>query len=191
MPTPCFLVAATNRYRRRLRRYCATADGVEACPKGHGYHEASTILDVVELDEHPVIETYETSRIDRSEPWPTHCAACGYEFTDASHCQRWFDQLYRAGDGREWVQRDLPPGAMFHADWRVGLDRMQDGMCPAVVLPDGEVWFIGSEPVNGGRWTWSGIAPKLTVRPSIRTPRYHGWLTDGVLSDDIDRRPAR
>lgn len=36
-------------------------------------------------------------------------------------------------------------------------------------------------------WTVTGEAPNITVRPSINAVGvYHGWLTDGVLSDGLE-----
>lgn len=48
--------------------------------------------------------------------------------------------------------------------------------------------------MNGHGWTVTGEAPNITVHPSIGIYKpkgqpgwdYHGWLKDGVLSDDID-----
>lgn len=198
MPTPCFLVRLQpRRYRVRLRRYCPASGGATACRAGGlSYHNAEVPLGIEERDTQPTVVSKGPFDHDEAEaddrPWPTHCDACGAELKPSeTTSQVWYDPLYRADDGREWPIRELPPGAMFHADWREEIDHMQDGACPAVILPDGETWFIGSEPMNGGQWTWSGTMPRLTVGPSIRTPGYHGFLRDGVLTDDIDRRPAR
>lgn len=38
-------------------------------------------------------------------------------------------------------------------------------------------------------WKVSGTPPRITVEPSIHYPDYyHGWLKDGVISDDCDGR---
>lgn len=52
-------------------------------------------------------------------------------------------------------------------------------------VPDKRYEFDGE--VN--QWTVVGEWPKVTVSPSIRCPgSYHGYISDGVLSDDCDDR---
>jgi hypothetical protein len=61
-----------------------------------------------------------------------------------------------------------------------------------VVLPPGEaydIWTIDGLASSGGRWTRTGEAPNFTVTPSILTPKYHGYLTAGVLTDSLPDRP--
>lgn len=66
-----------------------------------------------------------------------------------------------------------------------------DGKRPPLIvcLPDGAWWAI-DQCYAGAKegWTVTGLPPCVTVRPSIVSPGYHGWLTDGVLSDDIEGR---
>ena len=67
-----------------------------------------------------------------------------------------------------------------------------------ICLPDGSWWQIDSrfgEVVDGHRkpngWTVTGQVPNLTATPSILIPGpngYHGWLKEGVLTDDIEGR---
>ena len=57
-----------------------------------------------------------------------------------------------------------------------------------VILPDGNAWMIDRNASNGPGWEVSGDPPSLTARPSIATETYHGWLNDGVLSDDLEGR---
>lgn len=66
-----------------------------------------------------------------------------------------------------------------HADHRPPL---------AVVLPSGEYWVIDSIAANGDGWEITGEFPNITARPSVASLGYHGWLTDGVLSDDMEGR---
>lgn len=58
----------------------------------------------------------------------------------------------------------------------------------AVVLPDGNIWSMDAKAPNGSGWTVSGEPPNLTARPSVDSGTYHGWLTDGVFSDDLEGR---
>ena len=53
-------------------------------------------------------------------------------------------------------------------------------------LIDGKCWTDGR--AYGG-WNVSGEAPYITVSPSINiSGTYHGWLQNGVLSDDCEGR---
>lgn len=45
---------------------------------------------------------------------------------------------------------------------------------------------MSSNGVSG--WEVTGELPNITLRPSIGAVEYHGWVTDGVLSDDIEGR---
>lgn len=59
-----------------------------------------------------------------------------------------------------------------------------------VVLPSGD-WFCPDQKVSRGDhgWTVTGEPPTITVAPSINdVGRYHGWLRDGELSDDVEGR---
>jgi hypothetical protein len=83
------------------------------------------------------------------------------------------------------------PSNQYKRDWA-------DKRLPLVViLPNGETWEMdrayGGNPNNDG-WTITGEAPNITAMPSInaiREPResgYHGWLKNGILSDDLEGR---
>lgn len=51
---------------------------------------------------------------------------------------------------------------------------------------DGKCW---SEGRAYGGWTVTGVAPLITVSPSINIGgSYHGWLHAGILSDDCEGR---
>lgn len=62
-----------------------------------------------------------------------------------------------------------------------------------VVLPGQHLFCIDGQEWNSGRhwggWTVTGEVPDITVSPSINIGGlYHGWLKDGVLSDDVEGR---
>lgn len=67
---------------------------------------------------------------------------------------------------------------------------------PLVVrLPNGGEFCIDSRPTGGGSgWDVMGEPPNITVHPSIVYNKhlpgrgYHGWLQNGVLSDDLEGR---
>jgi len=79
---------------------------------------------------------------------------------------------------------DLPAGAMWNAPWwAFACVKHADGRCIAVMLPDRCVWLLDQPPAGQTRaWERTGEPPSVTARPSILTPKYHGWLTDGVLT---------
>jgi len=67
-------------------------------------------------------------------------------------------------------------------------------------LPNGGHWSIYGRMADGSPgWNVTGELPSITARPSIfahahgvhggtHYEEYHGWLTDGVLSDDLEGR---
>jgi len=67
-----------------------------------------------------------------------------------------------------------------------------------IVLPNGHHWLIDSRfggGVDGKRkehgWIITGEIPNLTATPSINhlgQNGYHGWLKNGILSDDLEGR---
>lgn len=100
------------------------------------------------------------------------------------------------------------PGDMWYAPWYIKEDGSPSGLLspefvrdwlgkrpPLVVcLPNGEGLMVDSRYIKGGQvqdhgWTVTGEAPNITVSPSINAVgRYHGWLQNGVLGDDLDGR---
>ena len=63
-----------------------------------------------------------------------------------------------------------------------------------VVLPSG-TWFCVDSQItdgDGSGWVVTGEAPNITVSPSINCVGiYHGFLQNGVLSDDCEGRIFR
>lgn len=66
---------------------------------------------------------------------------------------------------------------------------------PLVVLLPGKWTFLidgkcfSHERGYYDGWTVTGSVPLITVSPSINlVNRYHGWLRDGIISDDVDGR---
>ncbi len=62
-----------------------------------------------------------------------------------------------------------------------------------VILPGRHVFLIDGKCWSGGEayggWQVTGDAPNITVQPSINIGgSYHGWLVNGVLSDDCEGR---
>ena len=65
-----------------------------------------------------------------------------------------------------------------------------------VLLPNGAVFCVDYHYDHDG-WDVTGQAPAITVSPSINFQSnavydgYHGYLTDGILTDDLEGRVYR
>lgn len=107
-------------------------------------------------------------------------------------CQLFFQHpqeplLFKAQGDADYVPySQLPIGAMW-----------MDGEELCVLLPSRDEWNVDrGRKLNEAKstrrlpqWTWTGKPPNVTATPSINSVgRYHGWLRDGVLSDDVDGR---
>lgn len=57
-----------------------------------------------------------------------------------------------------------------------------------VVCPNGEEWEIDRKSSNGDGWIVTGELPNITCAPSIVAGNYHGYLRDGVFTDDLEQR---
>ncbi len=188
MTIQCFWLEPTGKARRFFRRFTFSATGV--CPLTNGYgHNAS-----VAVGEAPLRFTAEgyidALEVDKNDSrWPCACA-CGYVFADTDMWQHNQEPLYTALDGREYSIRfgDAPPGAMWHAPWLSEEWRGTDGLSLVLRLPDGHDWFMDGPSRDGGHWERRGSPPNITANPSILSPGYHGWLNNGILSDDLDGR---
>lgn len=163
------------------------------CPQSqYGYgHDASVRIEdgaVIPLDGGYIAGDEDYPHDDPR--WPSACA-CGYVFQTSDRSQCRHERIYvrpDTGEGYELRPGTTPPGAMWDATWLTDTWRGPDGRCLEMVLPDGHWWCIDGPSTSGGGWTRTGVPPRITARPSILSPRYHGWLTDGVLSDDLEGR---
>lgn len=171
MGTPLFVVEETGQAQRSLRRYLPRSEGNE-CPS-NGYHNAS-----VPIGNFPVVLDEDGDSIAWLDPetflthpaWPTHCS-CGYEFTEAANRQCNQDPFYAASDGREWILRDAPAGAMWEAAWLGDFWGINGGGRRWIIkLPNGSEFIPGSEASNCTRkgedhdcWCVHGEAPILTI----------------------------
>lgn len=190
-PVTCFMVDYTETGRLFRRRYSNDFTGC-----GGSYHNAR--LDMGEIVPDPVVDdeygrhlsfvhTLGTPEERADGRWPVKCDRCPYVFTPEDHWQIGCESIYKERDGgRVATLRSMPAGAMFDAWWLGGdsfAKKREDGLILTVKLPNGIEWCIDCPSRDGGYWDRTGVAPKITARPSISTPGYHGWLTDGVLTE--------
>ncbi len=188
----CFMLEDLRRARYSLRRY----SGDKKCSLGHGYHDAkSGLIEERPEKEAPVGDPFHgctgtnAPEVPHDDPrWPQRCA-CGYEFQAEDTWQVWADGLYRRQDtGEVLTWAEAPGGATRDASWWP--EKGADGHGWLIKLPSGEEFMTENKAGNcqcpkdpaHRCWTRSGVAPKLTVNPSIATPKWHGWLRDGVLT---------
>jgi hypothetical protein len=132
------------------------------------------------------LDSYDDVAPPHEDPrWPILCDQCGVVFPDSAQWQVFQESIFRRADnGQDTTLRDAPPGAMYDAEWYPM--KGPDGRCLCVCLPpEGglDYWCIDDVAVGGGKWTREGVPPHVTARPSILTPRYHGFLTNGVLRE--------
>ena len=58
-----------------------------------------------------------------------------------------------------------------------------------IKLPDGTDWCPDAPAQNNPQgWTVTGEVPNVTVRASIDTGLYHGYITNGLIEDDLNKR---
>jgi hypothetical protein len=185
----CFWIEPTERVRVSLRRY--SRDDARCPGPYRTWHNASVVIGEDQAKHHEEGWAMgfgrEPTDEERSDGrWPVKCDHCDYRFTEEDERQVNGDLIYVADDGREISLRDAEPGAMWEAPWigRRGEGWTgPDGRSLAVQHPDGASWWIDGPAKDGGRWTRTGEPPNISVTPSILSPDYHGFLTDGVLRE--------
>ncbi len=185
-PIECFWLEPVEMARSTLRRYERHPyDSPPSCPQNRmRYHDTSVYLGNVPYPFGPRELLGEGGNISHDDTrWPKACETCGVSFRDEDYWQHNLDRLFKgAPDGQLYTTRNMPPGSLFDASWWP--EKGPDGRCLAVVLPPlggDDIWIVDAEGKAGSRWTRSGAVPKVTVTPSILTPRYHGFLTNGCL----------
>jgi hypothetical protein len=100
---------------------------------------------------------------------------------------------YTLPDGREVEFKDLPVGAMWHTDMvpplSDGYKLYENDPSLCVLLPGKSIWHMHHKGTDGCLWNISGSPPRVTASPSINLVGiYHGWVRDGVVTDDCDGR---
>ena len=181
-PIECYMIEPTGEAQVGLTRWAYVKE--KPCPLDAGGTEGSHEAEVI------VREKSGWRAADDDPRYPTHCA-CGYEFVaDDERYMGVTRLIWRRPETGEEVtlsSDDTPPGAMFWADWhhtKGSIYHEQRGGGPHLhVLTPGGTWDLDAVASNGPGWEWHGTPPKVTARPSIIVGNFHGWLTDGVLTE--------
>lgn len=190
-PTVCFFIEPADTGVESLRRYSSGS----TCPLPHGYHNTSVDISIIPWAiPHHGAGLLPSDELKADPRWPKACA-CGYEFKPDDP---WQHNVHRhfvdKVSGSRYQLASAPPGAMWNADWLHRFDRSTaDGIWLCVRLPNGADWLVdgpsrNSDGTLGPGWQRTGVPPKVTVRPSIwagqgRPNAWHGYLTDGVLTE--------
>jgi hypothetical protein len=86
------------------------------------------------------------------------------------------------------AQRDAPMVKYLSDEY---LAERIDQRPPLTVILPGDTWFCVDSNATGERrgWQVSGEPPHITVSPSINCEGvYHGFLTNGVIGNDVEGR---
>lgn len=191
----CFLIEPTGFERVSHRRVVIDSK----CPGRFGYHNALETICEVPAGQFRDIEVHgPDEEAKHPGPWPERCP-CGFVFSDPAKIvsRIHVEALWRPISGfGSFVLRDAPEGAMWRATWiepeeaasepdpvkRASLVDARkewvgpDGRCYVVKLPGGFEWVIDGPAGNSGHWTRTGEPPAFVVKPSIKSPNYHGFL---------------
>lgn len=188
----CFFLEPTNKYKISYRAY-VSSDKCK-CSNEYGYHNYSELIEYIEADEFPVTKPmeYDETKINK--------CSCGYEFKKGDTFQRFVERVYVDKDGKEYLHREFPVGAMFYSDWLNDIFPGPDGRCLTVITPGGE-WNIDGRASNCTMpedkihrcWVRHGTPPNITVDKngntcragagSIAQKNYHGFLRNGFLTN--------
>lgn len=128
-----------------------------------------------------------------------------YESREAADRAEWamLSPLYKMPDGRELMGSELPPGATYAREDEC-YTKGPDGLSIWVVCPDGWHWGVDTRASNCTMkedkvhrcWVRHGDPRKGTLHVdkngctcnagggSIQTPKWHGFLTNGVLQEN-------
>lgn len=103
----------------------------------------------------------------------------------------WFDDHKLSPDAPDWMRSDLSDE--YRRDWMgkrlpliVAVPSLSNRRFGYRLVPIDERY---TRPGETHGWTVTGAPPHITCAPSINAiGDWHGWLRDGVLSDDVEGR---
>lgn len=137
----------------------------------------------------------------KDEDYPTHCKYCGAPVEGKTDRSIAHDNVWNTESGNQ------EPGCMWYVPWffdpakdyikvleqsRFSIYYKQNHAMNrppiCVKCPDGRDWMIDMKSSNGEGWKVTGEPPFITCSPSIDTGTYHGFLQNGVFTDDLEGR---
>jgi hypothetical protein len=192
----CFLLERTDEFRESLRRFVLSNDGGACAAHPLGYHNAEVEIGTATLPDCVWEGIAKDDWPHDDARWPSVCT-CGRTFTARDRHQHRYERLYRdSRSGKLYPLREAPVGAMWFVtwpspdQWSTYYEMQGRGYrLPLVLMTPAGEWWMDIPASNGPGWQVTGEVPRVTARPSIHIPgRYHGWLTEGQLSNDIDGR---
>lgn len=142
MTWPVFFLTPTDKVELSLRRYVVSKTDLCAGPRG--YHNASTLIGVVE-SRRPT-SGYERAtespfEFQEDPRWPTQCEACPRPFAENDYRQVNQERLHSGHpSGELYTFHSAPIGAMWDAYWMSGW-KGPDGICLVVKTPGGD-WMV-------------------------------------------------
>lgn len=200
-----FWLEPVPRIRRKLRVFRKTWNMPEEASARVCHCDESHLLGEFDVLSGTDIATY---TLDAPDPLsPKVCSKCGRQFDLVNdEYQHFVEHLYRRTDtGTLLPLSEAPPGATWDATWYHDIPHWcgWDGRAIVVICPDGHHWAIDGRCSNCTKpdewthrcWCRHGTPEKadLTVDKngntcnagggSIQIPKWHGFLTNGVLSE--------
>lgn len=205
-PVQCFMLECVP---KRMRFLCASTDPVtdgrplDLCPDTGRPHR--TEIEVSFEHSLDSIQTMPDGTL-MIEGKPMACQ-CGFKFTQ-HNADTWASEVFyeytnpKTGRKSFNAYQVATPGAVWYCPWLSEGEHapssilsdayMRDwlGKRPPISIrcPDGSDWVVDQKASNGPGWTVTGEAPNLTAQPSIVSRDYHGWLRDGMLTEDLENR---
>jgi hypothetical protein len=202
-PVECFMLEQISKQSRKLIVLTLIQD---PCPTTGKEHRLEfEIPQKVSLDS--IVEDAEGLSLRTDDIQIPLACVCGLRFTKANSESTISGSYYEYRNPKTGKINSLPhlvatPGAMWECPWLVEereeiireggsflsqffvRDWLGKRYPICVMCPDGSNWIVDQKSSNGDGWTITGEEPKLTAKPSIQTPGYHSWLTDGLFGTD-------
>lgn len=112
-------------------------------------------------------------------------------------CPMWYvPWYYDPGDPEKGIRRDAALSAIADGSFGTGernyylskfywqqWSHIRPPIC--VLCPNGAEWCVDAKSSNGEGWNVTGEPPLLTCTPSILVPGYHGFLQNGVFTENM------
>lgn len=153
MATPCFWIERSGAVRKFGQR-CAVYNRAAPCPAGDGRERCFVRREV----------PAEATLTEAEALTPTACDACGGDLRDRVCMATKHEYVRRDTGETHWGTSEFGPGAMYDSGMKYP---SSDGLCLAVILPDGHHWHVEAQASN------------CTMKDDYRQERHHCWVRHG------------